>query len=273
MGSLSSFKNLTDKFPLQENPFPVLFIGHGNPMNAMEDNEFTRDWKKIAGALPVPKAVLCISAHWFINSTRVTAMPNPRTIYDFYGFPRELYQQKYSAPGAPELAGETKQMVDFVEIELDHEWGLDHGTWSVLKVMYPEARIPVYQLSIDYRKDGQWHLDLASQLKELRKKQVLIIGSGNIVHNLGMANLASDSSYEWAREFDQKSKDLILKRDYRSLANYKSLGEAAKLSIPTPDHYFPLLYTLGLSEAKEEIAFYNEKCMAGSISMRSLRIG
>lgn len=266
--SLSLFSRCLDKGVSPK--MPVLFIGHGSPMNVIEDNAFTQSWAKIAASIPKPKAILSVSAHWYINATKVTAMPNPRTIYDFYGFPDEMYQLKYDAPGSPEMATVTKDLVDLVQIELDHEWGLDHGTWCVLKAMYPDADIPVYQLSIDYRKSGDWHFQMGQQLRALRDKGVLIMGSGNVVHNLRMP---FNQYYDFVPEFDNLFKEKVLIQDYQSLANYQKLGSAAKMAIPTPDHYWPAIYALGAIDADEKVQFFNEKQVSGAISMRSFIVG
>ncbi|MEZ4776837.1 MAG: 4,5-DOPA dioxygenase extradiol [Bacteroidia bacterium] len=271
--NLSDLKNITDGFAPGPR-MPVIFVGHGSPMNALEDNAFTRGWKEVAKKLPVPKAILCVSAHWLTQGTKVTAMAAPPTIHDFGGFPQELFDVQYPAPGSPEFALEAQKLATKTHIELDHKWGLDHGTWSVLKVMYPEARIPVFQLSLDYYQPGMYHYELARELKSLREKGVLIVGSGNIVHNLRMINFRNpNQSFDWAAEFDAKSKQLIETRDIKALADYQKLGQAAALSIPTPDHYFPLIYALGVTEEKEEIHFFNEHLVMGSISMRSLVVG
>lgn len=253
---------------------PAIFVGHGSPMNAIEQNEFSAGWARSAAKLPKPRAILCVSAHWFVPGTKVTAMPKPRTIHDFYGFPRALYEVSYPAPGAPELAEVTKSLVDLTQIELDHEWGLDHGTWSVLRVMYPDAQIPVLQLSLDSRRDGPWHAKLAAQLQALRRKGVLIVGSGNVVHNLARLDFSRpERAHDWALEFDAKVKSLVDARDIAALADYPTLGTAASLSIPTPEHYLPLLYVLGLASRNEPITHFNERCLAGSIGMRSLIVG
>jgi 4,5-DOPA dioxygenase extradiol len=256
----------------QKEEMPVLFVGHGSPMNAIEENEFSKGWEKIGTELPEPNAILCISAHWFVNDLAVTAMDNPKTIYDFYGFPKELYEVKYPAPGLPVLAKETSQLLKDENARLDFEWGLDHGTWSVLCRMFPEAKIPTYQLSINYEMPAKYHFEIGKKIRALRSKGVIIIGSGNIVHNLRMLKF-DNISHEWAQEFDDKTKRLIDKRDFESLIQYSNLGKEALLSIPTPDHYYPLLYVLGAVSKNEEIKFFNEKMDLGSISMRSFIIG
>ncbi|MBK7443910.1 MAG: 4,5-DOPA dioxygenase extradiol [Chitinophagales bacterium] len=251
---------------------PVLFIGHGNPMNAIEDNEFSRGWADAGKLLTVPKAILCVSAHWLTRGTRVCAVAQPETIHDFGGFPQALFDVQYNAPGSPEFALETQQLITKTKVELDNEWGLDHGCWSVLNKMFPAANIPVFQLSIDYYQTPQYHYELAQQLKDLRKKGVLIIGSGNIVHNLRLFTM-QDIAFDWAIEFDTKIKELLEKGDHDPIINYKTLGKAAELSVPTNDHYLPLLYSIALQEKNESLQFFNDKTTAGSISMRSLKIG
>lgn len=264
--------NQPTEFPDTEIKMPVLFVGHGNPMNAIEDNEFSRAWIIIGSVLPRPKAILCVSAHWETIGTQVTAMEKPKTIHDFYGFPQPLNQAEYPAPGSPALARIVQETVGKTKIEADHDWGLDHGTWSVLTRMFPHADVPVVQLSLDQTKDPAWHYALGKELKALRKKGVLILGSGNLVHNL-RAVAWQDTAFDWATEFDQKVKDLILSGDHGALIRYPQLGQAASLAIPTNEHYLPLLYVLALQEQGEQIGFFAEKVTMGSISMRSLRIG
>ncbi|MFC2037534.1 4,5-DOPA dioxygenase extradiol [Chloroflexota bacterium] len=251
---------------------PVLFMGHGSPMNAIEDNEFSQAWKQIGQEIPTPRAILCISAHWLTQGTAVTAMARPRTIHDFGGFPPELYAQQYPAPGAPEHARLTRELVSTTQITLDDDWGLDHGTWSVLMHLFPQATIPTYQLSIDYHKPPLYHYDLASELKPLRSQGVLIFGSGNIVHNLRLARF-EESAYDWATAFDGTIERLLLARDDDALVDYPRLGDTANLAVPTPDHYYPLLYALGATARQEAITFYAERVTYGAISMRSAKIG
>ena len=255
---------------------PVLFLGHGNPMNAIEENQFVSGFRNISKTLPKPNAILCISAHWFIKGTKVTAMEMPKTIHDFYGFPKELYEVQYPAKGSPELAKETKQLLSSTKVELDENWGLDHGTWSVLKHLYPNADVPVIQLSIDYSKPAIYHYELATQLSTLRKKGILIIGSGNIVHNLGLVdfeNFDKDNyGYDWAFEASTKINQWLLEGNYEPIINYEKQNEAIQLAIPTPDHYLPMIYTLGLKEKKETINLFNDKLVAGSLSMTSFKI-
>ncbi|MCX2741656.1 4,5-DOPA dioxygenase extradiol [Pontibacter anaerobius] len=262
------------QLPQQEAKMPALFVGHGSPMNAMEQNEFTRGWASMAKGIATPKAILVVSAHWQTKGTAVTAMAQPRTIHDFQGFPQELFNVQYNAPGSPETAAELQQLVKKTELHLDHEWGLDHGTWSVLKHIYPNAAIPVLQLSLDYTKPAQWHYELAKELAQLRQKGVLIVGSGNIVHNLRTLNWhRPDEAFEWATEVNEQVKQQILNGDTAPLIKYEQLGSAASLAIPTPEHYLPLLYTLGLQQGEEQVQFLNDKMQLGSISMTSVRIG
>jgi 4,5-DOPA dioxygenase extradiol len=256
---------------------PVLFIGHGNPMNAIKENEFVTGWRTIGKTIPKPNAVLCISAHWETKGTFVTAMSKPKTIHDFGGFPKELFEVQYPAPGSPELADETKNIVKKSEVGLDTRWGFDHGCWSVVKYLYPNADVPVIQLSLDYFQPPQHHYDLAKELFSLRNKGVLIIGSGNMVHNLGLASWERMEEpgygYDWAIEANEKMKKLILSNDHKQLIEYKLQGKAFNLAIPTPDHFLPLLYSLALKEENEEIEVFNDKAVAGSLTMTSIKIG
>jgi 4,5-DOPA dioxygenase extradiol len=251
----------------------VLFLGHGNPMNAISENEFVTGFRTAATKLPKPKAIICISAHWETKGTFITAMENPRTIHDFGGFPKELFDVKYPAKGSQEIANEAKKMVLKTAVELDHSWGLDHGCWSVIKHMYSNADIPVVQLSIDYTKPPQWHYELAKELEKLRNKGVLIVGSGNMVHNLGMLQWNATKPVDWVETANEKFKKLILDNNHQPLINYKNLGKEAQLAIPTPEHFLPLLYILGLKNEKEEVRLFNDKTELGAISMTSVRIG
>jgi 4,5-DOPA dioxygenase extradiol len=277
MTNLAELKKFTDDFPLQETLMPVLFVGHGSPMNGIENNEFSSEWTELAAQINKPNAVLVISAHWFIKGTRITAMDFPSTIHDFGGFPEALYQVQYPAPGNFVLAEETARMIHIAKAELDHEWGLDHGTWTVVRHMYPEANIPVLQLSIDYTKPANFHYDLAKELYALRKRGVLMIGSGNMVHNLRL--LAWDKldmpgfGFEWALQMNDTFKKLILNGSHDLLIGYEKLGPEALLSIPTPEHYLPLIYSLGLSTKQDSIHFFNDKAIAGSLTMTSVRFG
>jgi len=273
---LNDLKNITDGFKGSD-IMPVLFTGHGSPMNGIEENIFTDYWKKLGREIAKPTAVLCISAHWLTRGTRITAMNFPKTIHDFGGFPQELFAVQYPAPGNPELAKETANLLQSTHVDLDHEWGLDHGTWSVVRQMYPDADIPVLQLSIDYSKPASYHYALATELSTLRKKGVLIIGSGNMVHNLRMIAWEKvnepEFGYDWAIELNSKFKDLILDRNHAPLINYEKLGAAAQYAIPTPDHYYPLLYSLGLQNKKEQATIFNDKAVMGSLTMTSVKIG
>jgi 4,5-DOPA dioxygenase extradiol len=277
MTTLSSFKSFTSGLGEQEQVMPVLFIGHGSPMNGIEDTEFSRRWTQMAKEIPTPKAVLVVSAHWFTKGTLITAMDFPKTIHDFGGFPQELFDVQYKAPGNPLLAKETVDLLHSAHVELDHDWGLDHGTWTVVRHMYPEANIPVLQLSIDYTKGPQYHYDLAKELHALRKKGVLIIGSGNMVHNLGMVawDRLNDPeyAYDWTIQMNDKFKELIQSGDHNPLINYTSLGREAMLAIPTPEHYLPLMYTLGLKSSKDNVSFFNDKAVGGSLTMTSVKLG
>ena len=253
---------------------PVLFVGHGNPMNAIEDNEFSRGWHAIGKTLPRPNAILCVSAHWETNGTFVTAVEKPKTIHDFGGFPEELYKVEYPAPGSPELAREAKTIVKKTEVGLDDGWGLDHGCWSVVKHLYPAADVPVIQMSLDFNQPPRFHYDLAQDLSSLRKKGVLIIGSGNMVHNLRVIDWQNpDNGFDWALEANALLRKLIESNDHRRIMDYQSLGRALELSVPTPEHYLPLLYALGLKQNDEPITFFNDRTVMGSISMTSLKIG
>ncbi|MFT3978962.1 MAG: 4,5-DOPA dioxygenase extradiol [Ferruginibacter sp.] len=277
MTTLSAFNSFTNSLPEEEHMMPVLFVGHGSPMNGIEDNQFSQRWKKMAAEIPTPKAVLVVSAHWFTRGTQITAMDFPQTIHDFGGFPKELFEVQYPAPGNPALAKETIDLIKSAQVVPDHDWGLDHGTWTIVRHMYPEAKIPVLQLSIDFTKGPQYHYDLGRELYQLRKKGVLIIGSGNMVHNLRMVawdKFTTDNyGYDWAIQMNDTFKNLINDRDHKSLINYDSLGKEARLAIPTPEHYLPLLYSLSLQGANDKVAFFNDKAVAGSLTMTSVRIG
>lgn len=276
MTTLAAFKNFTDSLPQQETWMPVLFIGHGSPMNGIEDNEFSRRWKKMATEIPVPKAVLVISAHWFTKGTKITAMDFPETIHDFGGFPQALFDVQYPAKGDALLAKETASLIHTTSVELSHDWGLDHGTWTIVRHMYPEANIPVLQLSIDYTKGPQYHFELAKEIQALRKKGVLILGSGNMVHNLRMVAWDKldkpEYGYDWALQMNDQFKQLISHGSYDHLINYTSLGKEAMLAVPTPEHYLPLLYSLGQVNKKDEISFFNDKAVGGSLTMTSVKI-
>ena len=275
--TFSELKSFTEQLEESAELMPALFMGHGSPMNGIEDNEFSKTWSELGKLLPVPKAVIVISAHWLTKGTGITAMEFPKTIHDFGGFPEALYKVQYPAKGSPDLAEQTKKLVRMTNVHLDHDWGLDHGAWTVVRHMYPDAHIPVLQLSIDYSKDMRFHYELAKELAALRRKGILIMGSGNMVHNLRM--IAWDKLYEenfgfdWTFHMNQLFKELIMNDEHEKLINYMSLGKEAMMAIPTPDHYIPLLYTLGLKGKKEAISFFNDKAVGGSITMTSLKIG
>jgi 4,5-DOPA dioxygenase extradiol len=256
-------------------PTPAIFFGHGNPMNAIQRNAYTEAWGQIGTSFPKPKAVLSVSAHWYAPGLAVTAMEWPRTIHDFGGFPRELFKVEYPAPGSPELAERVRVLLGG-DVAMDTgRWGLDHGTWSVLVHVFPKADVPVVQLSIDETKPAEWHYGFAKGLARLREEGVLIIGSGNLVHNLHAYAWGRHDveAFEWAMRFEQKARELILSDNHEPLINYESLGREAMLSAPTPDHYLPLLYILALKRDGEEVTFPVEGFDGGSISMTTVRIG
>jgi 4,5-DOPA dioxygenase extradiol len=275
MNSLKDLENVSQLFGATEK-MPVLFLGHGSPMNAIEENEFVSGFRNVAHSLPKPKAILCISAHWFIKGTKVTAMEFPKTIHDFGGFPKALFEVQYPAKGSPVLAKETKELLLPVQVELDEKWGLDHGAWSVIKHLYPKADVPVIQMSIDYSQPAAYHFELANRLQSLRKKGILIIGSGNIVHNLGLVdfqNMDRDNyGFDWAIEAREKTNKWLLDGNFIELIQYSKQSKAIQLAVPTPEHFLPLIYTLGLKDKKDEITLFNDKLLAGSLSMTSLKI-
>jgi len=277
MKTFQELRNFTSSLSENGLEMPVLFIGHGSPMNGIEDNEFSSRWKEMGETIPVPTAVIVVSAHWFTRGTKVTAMDFPKTIHDFGGFPEALYQVQYPAPGDPVLARDVAEMIHSTDVELSHDWGLDHGTWTIIRHMYPDANIPVLQLSIDYTHEGKFHFELAKEMKQLRKRGVLIIGSGNMVHNLRMVDWAKLSEpgygYDWALEMNTTFKNLIMNGLYDDLVHHDRLGTAGQLAIPTPEHYLPLLYTLGASNRKDRIEFFNDKAMGGSLTMTSVKFG
>ena len=254
---------------------PAIFFGHGNPMNALLRNEWTEGWAAIGKSLVRPRGVLCISAHWYLPGTLVTAMTAPRTIHDFGGFPRELYQVRYPAPGDPELARRVQEILAPLPVELDNSWGLDHGTWSVLMHVFPEADIPIVQLSIDETQPAAFHFELGKRLAPLRDEGVLIAGSGNLVHNLHTYAWGRHvpEPYDWAVRFETAARDMMTKGEFDPLVNYETLGRDALLAIPTPDHYLPLLYVIGAKRKEDEVTFPVEGVDGGSISMLSVRVG
>lgn len=276
ISTLMNLENITNAFKNTKR-MPVLFLGHGSPMNAIEDNEFVREFKKQGKQLDKPNAIIVVSAHWETNGTFVTAMERPKTIHDFGGFPEELYKIQYPAPGHPELAKELTELVTPEStVHLDDKWGLDHGSWSVVQHMFPDADVPVIQLSIDRSKPPAYHYQLASQLSKLRDKGVLIIGSGNMVHNLRKVawdKINEHYAHDWALEADQKMKTFITNGDHNRLINFRDQGKAFDLAIPTPEHFIPLLYTLGLKDKKEDVQLFNDRPLGGAITMTSVKIG
>jgi len=274
--NLNDLSNLSNSFrPTRK--MPVLFLGHGSPMNAIEENAFVQGFRKAASEIPKPNAILCISAHWYTSGTKVTAMELPQTLHDFGGFPQALFDVQYPAPGSPELARSAKDLLAPVMMEEDHQWGLDHGAWSVIRHMYPEADIPVIQMSIDYTKPPQYHFDLAKRLHKLREKGILIIGSGNIIHNLRLIDWRNintvGAGWDWAVEAREKTNQWLSEGDFHNLINYQQQGTALQYAIPSPDHYLPLLYSLGLKETADELSLFNDELIGGSLSMTSVRIG
>ncbi|WP_237729310.1 4,5-DOPA-extradiol-dioxygenase [Schlesneria paludicola] len=277
MLTLNKFKAIADEIHEQDQEMPVLFVGHGSPMNALEDNEFTRTWMTLGKSLPKPKAILCISAHWETKGSFVTAMEKPKTIHDFGGFPKALFDFQYNAAGSQWLAAQTQSTVHSAAIGLDNAWGLDHGCWSILSRLYPAADIPVVQLSLDQTKPAQYHYDLARELSGLRKKGVLIVGSGNVIHNFRYLNMNATKqnpmSLDWAIEANREFKALVIDRNHRELINYTKHNRAFQLAAPTPEHYLPMLYAIALAGKDEKVTFFNDAIVASSISMTSLKIG
>jgi 4,5-DOPA dioxygenase extradiol len=270
LSALSKFSDSLNSTP----KMPILFLGHGSPMNAIEENEFVAGFRDISKEITKPNAIICISAHWETNGTKITAMQKPRTIYDFGGFPKELYQVKYDVMGSPELANDVKDLVQKTQIELDHSWGVDHGAWSVVKHLYPNADIPVLQLSMDYNMSPKDHYELAKELNKLRHKGILIIGSGNIVHNLRKVDwkrINENFGYDWAIETNNKIKEFISDDNHLDLINYDKQGQSFKLAIPTPEHYLPLLYILALKEKNDMTKIFNDKAVSGSLTMTSYK--
>ncbi len=254
---------------------PAIFFGHGNPMNAIQSNAYTKTWAEIGRSLPRPKAILCVSAHWYIPTVAATAMELPRTIHDFGGFPNELFEVQYPALGSPELASRVNELLGGAASLDTSLWGLDHGTWSVLCHVFPEVDIPVVQLSIDETQPSDWHYEIAKKLAPLRDEGVLVIGSGNLVHNLHSFAWGKHDiePFDWALRFETTARELMLNRDHKPLANYELMGKDALLSAPTPDHFLPLLYILALQRENDTVTFPVEGFDGGSISMLSVRIG
>lgn len=273
---VNSLHNLSKNFEATEK-FPVLFLGHGSPMNAIEENEFVDGFRNIGKTFQKPKAILVISAHWETRGTFVTAMDNPPTIHDFGGFPQALFDVQYPAPGSPELAQETKRIITKTDVLLDDKWGLDHGAWSVVKHLYPDAEVPVIQMSIDYTQPASYHYELAQELASLRHKGVLIIGSGNMVHNLRM--VAWDKlneagfAWDWAQEAKEKMKNYILDGNHKALIDFRNQGKAFDLAIPTPEHYLPMIYSLALKDNQDDLLLFNDNSIGGSLAMTSFKIG
>lgn len=271
----------SEKKAKRQGRMPALFVGHGSPMNAVEDNEFSRRWRQVGKALPRPRAILCVSAHWETWGMLVTAMEEPRTIHDFGGFPPELYRQQYPAPGSTWLAGEVRNSITLSRTGFDLDWGLDHGCWSVLKHMFPAADLPVVQLSLDTSKSAPEHYAMGLELAGLRDKGILVVGSGNMVHNLGLAETKGDGlrdfnrpfGFDWAIAANDLIKERIDGGRHAELAAYQDLGDAVRLAVPTPEHYLPMLYILAMKGKGEPVAYFNDKAVAGSLSMTSFIIG
>lgn len=274
--NLNDLQNISEQFPRTEK-MPVLFLGHGSPMNAIEENQFVRGFREISKKIPTPNAILCISAHWYTKGTFVTSGEIQKTIHDFYGFPPELFAVEYPAKGSPELARDTVNILAPYLVTETDSWGLDHGAWSVIKHLYPEANIPVIQMSIDYTQSVKWHFELAKKLQKLREKGILMIGSGNIVHNLRMIDWKNintvGAGWDWAMEARAKTNEWILDGNFQNLIDFEKQGTALQNAIPTPDHFLPLIYTLGLKEKSEEISLFNDELIGGSLSMTSVKVG
>lgn len=275
-GSLSSLANMTQTFK-DTNPYPVFFFGHGSPMNAIEENEFNKTWRNIGANLPTPNAILCISAHWLTtNGTYITSVDQPKTIHDFGGFPKALFDVQYPAPGSKELVKHTIEAVGSTHIHEDMEWGLDHGAWSVLMHVFPKANVPIVQLSIDYSQPASYHYELAKQLATLRRKGVMIVGSGNMVHNLRM--VAWDKQHlpeyglDWAIEANELMKQYLTERNHKALIEWQQQGNAFKLAIPTPDHFYPMIYAMALQDKQDQLSYFNDKAVMGSLTMTSFRL-
>lgn len=271
--NFDELKTISSHFSTTEK-MPVLFLGHGSPMNAIEENIFVEGWRNIGKTIPKPNAIICISAHWETRGTKVTALQKPKTIHDFYGFPQALFDVEYPAPGSPELAEELQSIIKSTDVDLDKMWGFDHGSWSVIKFLYPNADVPMIELSLDVYKTPQQHYQLAKELNALRRKGILIIGSGNIVHNLRALNWHEpNAGYEWAYEVSNTFKNIITSGDHSQLFNLQQKGEAFNLAIPSMEHYLPSIYALALQEKDEEITLFNDQMVYGSLSMLSFKIG
>lgn len=247
---------------------PALFVGHGSPMNAIEENVYSRVWEDIAKTFPKPKAILSISAHWYTKGIRTNDLAQPKMVYDMYGFPEALYKVKYSTPGMPELAHQLTELIHR-DVKIDNTWGIDHGTWSVLRRMYPEGDIPVLQLSIDGTLAPEEHYAIGKAIGSLREKGILIFGSGNVVHNLGRVNWNVEGGYPWAEAFDRYIKEAVVEGRHGEVIQYKEAGDSAKLAFTTPEHFHPLLYVLGASDERDQLTVFNDSCTLGAISMTS----
>jgi 4,5-DOPA dioxygenase extradiol len=271
---LNDLKNITDNFSASKK-MPVLFIGHGHPMNALYDNNFTKSLSKIGNSIEKPNAIMLVSAHWQTKGTFVSVNPKPKTIYDFGGFDERLFNIKYEPEGSPEIAKQIIAEIPNYHIQEDHTMGLDHGAWGILKFLYPKADVPVFQLSIDYSKPAEYHFELAKALKKMREKGVLIIGSGNIVHNLGILDWRNIDAkpFDWATEFDELVKTKLDNQDFNALINYQQFGNLGRMAIPSNDHYLPMIYSLGLADKSEKINYLYEGIQYGSVSMRCFQIG
>lgn len=276
MNNLHDLHQLSSSFATTET-MPVFFFGHGSPMNAIEENEFTRTWRDIGANMAPPNAILAISAHWLTQGgSAVTAMKQPRTIHDFGGFPQALFDVQYPAAGSPELARMTADSINLTHVHEDMQWGLDHGTWSVLKHVFPQANVPIVQLSVDYSQGAAFHYQLGKQLAALRQKGVLVVASGNMVHNLRKVAwdkpAAEDYGYDWALVANDTFKTLLHERRHDELLAWQDLGSAVQLAIPTPDHYYPMMYSMGLQTEHDELSFFNDKAVMGSLTMTSFRL-
>lgn len=276
IGSLNQLEAFAQELPLSD-PMPALFLGHGSPMIALDENRFVQGFRSIEKTIPKPKAILCVSAHWFTRGTKVTAMKQPKTIHDFGGFPKALHEFQYPAPGSPELAAAAAQLLPKAPAALDQSWGLDHGAWTVLTHLYPKADVPVVQMSLDRTKSPDFHFELGRQLDVLRQRGILIVGSGNMVHNLGLVDFKNmerpNHGFDWAVEAQSFVNQQLAQGDYKKLIDYSKQGRAMQLAVPTPDHYLPLLYILGLQHNSDQLQLFNDELLAGSLSMTSARLG
>jgi 4,5-DOPA dioxygenase extradiol len=252
---------------------PAVFFGHGSPMNTLDRNQYTETWRRIGESIPTPKAIVCVSAHWTTEGTAVTAMSHPKTIHDFYGFPQALFDVRYPAPGDPQLASRVRELLAPLDVGLDESWGLDHGTWSVLKHAYPRADVPVVQLSIDGTQPARFHYETGRRLAPLRDEGVLIAGSGNVVHNLRMMKRAGGQAFDWAVRFNERIREALAARDHDTLVDFDKLGQDARLSVPTPEHYLPLLYVAALQGEDEKMSLAVDGYDLGSISMLTAVVG